>query len=74
MSRYNPKLKDYFSFNRSERVGLSLLIVLIVVILAIPYVYQFFRKESRTDFTLFDSEVKEFDNQLSANAITNQRQ
>lgn len=65
MSHFIQKLKDHFSFRRGERVGLSLMIILIVIILAIPYVYKFFKKEGRTDFTLFDIQVREFQNRQS---------
>ena len=66
MSRFNQKLKDYFSFKRSESIGLSVFIVLIVSILAIPHIYKAFRREEKIDFTMFDKEVKELQSQQAA--------
>jgi competence ComEA-like helix-hairpin-helix protein len=67
MLRFIQKLKDYFSFRRGESVGLSALIALIVLILVFPYIYQIFKKETKTDFTVFDSEIKKF--QINPSAL-----
>ena len=51
------QIKNYLSITKKEWNGLVVLVVLIVLVLAAPYVYQLFRKDKVADFKDFDKAV-----------------
>jgi competence protein ComEA len=51
------QIKNYLSITKKEWNGLVVLIALIVLVLAAPYVYQLFRKDKVADFKDFDKAV-----------------
>jgi len=51
------QIKNYLSVTKKEWNGLVVLVVLIVLVLAAPYVFQLFRKDKVADFTNFDKAV-----------------
>jgi competence protein ComEA len=50
-------IKNYLSVTKKEWNGMVVLLVLILLILAAPYIYQCFHKETPTDFKDFDKAV-----------------
>lgn len=61
------QLKDYFTFNRRERNGLIILISIIGLLLIFPFVYPYFVKEEKTDFTAFKKDIETFEKSLESN-------
>jgi len=59
----NNKLKAYFYFSRSERVGIYCLLCISVVILVFPDIYPLFVNQKEVDFLSFNNEVEAFYNQ-----------
>lgn len=51
------RLKTYLSVSKKEWNGLVVLVVLIVLVLAAPYVYQLFHKDNIINFKEFDKEA-----------------
>src|SRR5471030_1702981 len=51
------QIKNYLSITKKEWNGLVVLVVLILLALAAPYVYQLFRKDKVSDFKDFDKAV-----------------
>lgn len=51
------QIKNYLSVTKKEWNGLVVLVVLIVLVLSAPYVYQLFRKDKVADFKDFDKAV-----------------
>jgi len=56
--------KDYFTFNKSERNGLLVLILILLVIGAIPYFMPLLIKKPSTDIASFKKEITEFESSL----------
>jgi len=53
-----PWLKDYFTFNTSEKYGIIGLISLIVILLILPYFVPLFQKHEITDYSEFAQKVE----------------
>ncbi len=51
------RIKSYFTITKKEWNGLVVLIILIVAVLAAPYIFQLFRKDSVINFKDFDKAV-----------------
>ncbi|MCR8559694.1 helix-hairpin-helix domain-containing protein [Mucilaginibacter sp. BJC16-A38] len=51
------RIKNYLSITKKEWNGLVILVVLIALVLASPYVYQLFRKDNTINFKEFDKAV-----------------
>lgn len=68
------KLREYFTFTRSERNGILILLVLIVVLAFIPNVLDLLFKKQRVDYSQFESEIDKFiaNNLVKNHAIENQ--
>jgi competence protein ComEA len=68
-------IKNYLSVTKKEWNGMVVLLILILLILAAPYLYQYFHKETPTDFKNFDKAVNLLnsgkDNNLSEDKKTN---
>jgi competence protein ComEA len=58
-------LKDYFTFTRSERNGLIVLIVIIFILVAARLVIPHIRKNITYDFSEFQDEIAEFEKSVS---------
>src|SRR6185295_13764008 len=56
-------LKEYFSFTKGQRNGIIVLLIIILVLLAIPYLIPLFTKQKEIDFSQFKKEIDEFENQ-----------
>ena len=50
-------IKNYFTITKKEWNGLVILVILIAGVLAAPYVYQLFRKDSTINFKDFDKAI-----------------
>jgi competence protein ComEA len=64
-------IKNYLSISKKEWNGMVVLVVLIILVLAAPYVYKLFRKDSIINSKDFDQAVEQLsrieDHQFSAN-------
>ena len=58
-------LKDYFTFTRSERNGLIVLIAIIFILIAARLVIPHIRKNITYDFSEFQDEIAEFEKSVS---------
>ncbi|MGH2642860.1 MAG: ComEA family DNA-binding protein [Chitinophagaceae bacterium] len=56
-------IHDYFSFTRQERRGIVVLCVLIVSCWCIPVAIEYFHQDKPQDFSVFENEVKLFQQQ-----------
>lgn len=57
-------LKDYFSFSKSERNGILVLIFLICILLIVNGLLPHLQKNRIVDFSEFENEIQEFEKQL----------
>jgi competence ComEA-like helix-hairpin-helix protein len=57
--------KDYFYFTKTERNGIIVLIFLILIILAYPFVKRNFTKPETIDFTELNNQIKQYEQFLS---------
>lgn len=57
MKQPTKAIKNYLSVTKKEWNGIVVLLVIILLILAAPYIYQYFHKETPTDFKDFDKAV-----------------
>lgn len=53
-------LKDYFTFNKSERRGLLVLCILILLLIIFNIILPYLKTQKKYDVTQFDNEVSEF--------------
>ena len=60
-------IKDYFSFNKGERTGILIGVLILVIIGAIPFIMPFFIKKEPVDFTAFKKEFNDFNLSLRKN-------
>ncbi len=65
MSRLKQQFKNYFSFSHSELISVTIFIFLIIIIFILPYIYNYFKKEEKTNFTEFDKQIKIFDSVIN---------
>ncbi|NVO19258.1 MAG: helix-hairpin-helix domain-containing protein [Bacteroidetes bacterium] len=62
------KLRDFFNFNATERNGIIVLFILIVLIAFLPRIYRLISKPDEMDLSAFQAEIKAFDKQAQAPA------
>jgi competence ComEA-like helix-hairpin-helix protein len=58
------RIKDYFSFNKRERNGIIVLLIILVVIIAVPHIIPLFIKNKPPDFSKFQSDIAKFEQTL----------
>jgi competence protein ComEA len=63
-------LKDYFTFSRTERNGLIVLVVIIAALIAARIVIPHLRKNITYDYSEFQEEISEFEKSLDSNKIS----
>jgi competence protein ComEA len=63
-------LRDYFTFSRTERNGLIVLVVIIAVLIAVRIVIPHIRKSITYDFSEFQDEISEFEKSLDNDEIS----
>jgi competence protein ComEA len=61
------KIKDYFSFNKSERNGMIILLIILLLVIVLPFLFPFFINDEKTDLTQFKKEIDEFEKSLKKN-------
>jgi DNA uptake protein ComE-like DNA-binding protein len=66
-------VKNYFNFNKGERIGIVVVIVIIIAVLAYPYFNKVAFKDNDADFLQFAKEIELFENSLkNANDSANE--
>ena len=63
-------IKDFFYFTKGERNGISFLLILIVLAIFLPFIFQNFKEEINTDYSEFEKEIKEFEKSLTTSKNT----
>jgi competence protein ComEA len=63
-------LRDYFTFSRTERNGLIVLVVIIAVLTAVRIVIPHIRKSITYDFSEFQDQISEFEKSLENDKIS----
>lgn len=58
------RIKDYFSFNKRERNGILVLLIILLVIISAPHIIPLFIKEKSPDFSKFQSDINKFEQTL----------
>lgn len=62
----NESIKNYFVFNKGERIGIFTLIALIIIVLALPYLVKFKVKDNKEEFDQFVKEIALFEKSIKA--------
>ncbi len=57
-------LKNYFTFNKGERIGILVVIAIIILVLAVPYMIKYEVKSNKDEYTRFVKDIEEFENSL----------
>lgn len=57
-------VKDYLSFNKRERSGLVILLLLLITVVAAPYFVPLFITKENADFSKFKNEIEAFERSL----------
>ena len=52
-------LNAYFNFTKKERKGIAILLVIIFILIAVPFLIEHFNKEERIDPAQFEKEIAE---------------
>jgi competence protein ComEA len=68
------KLKDFFNFNSTERNGILLMLLIIIIVAFIPRLYRHFSKPAETDFRGFQKDVEQFEASLVADSMVREKQ
>ena len=58
------RIKDYFSFNKRERNGIIVLLIILLAIIAFPRILLLFTKDKPPDFSKFKSDINKFEQTL----------
>ena len=56
--------RDYFSFNKVERNGIMVVVAIIVIVLAMPYLIKVTFKDNSQDFLRFAKDIDQFEKSL----------
>lgn len=68
------KLREYFTFTRSERNGILVLLALIVILVILPNILGFFFKRQKIDYSQYEAEINKFNSLIQnqdSNSIVN---
>jgi DNA uptake protein ComE-like DNA-binding protein len=57
-------LKNYFNFNKGERIGILVVISIIIAVIAYPYMVKVTFKDNKDDFIRFASDIDQFEKSL----------
>lgn len=55
--------KEYFTFSRGQRNGIFVLLLIIIILIVLPHLMEFFKHQQKIDFTQFQKEIAEFEKQ-----------
>jgi competence protein ComEA len=61
-------LKNYFNFNKGERIGIMVILVIIIIVLALPYFIKVTFKDNKDEFLRFAKDIELFENSLKNSA------
>lgn len=61
--KLKPQIKDFFSFSKSERKGILLLLIIVIALMFIPRLFPLFRSHEKQDFSKFEKEIIAFEKQ-----------
>lgn len=61
--------KEYFTFTKSERKGIVVLLTIVLILLTAPRFFYFFKGDEVTDFSKFQKEFAEFQNAVAENKV-----
>lgn len=61
MKRVINFLREHFSYTRKERNGITVLLIILLTLISIPYFSNFFAEEDTVDYTAFLREIQEFE-------------
>lgn len=61
-------LKNYFNFNKVERGGIIVIIAIIILVLAYPYIIKVTVEDNSAEFLQFAKEIEQFENSLKNDA------
>jgi DNA uptake protein ComE-like DNA-binding protein len=56
--------KNYFVFNKGERVGILVVIAIIIMVLALPYMLKYKIKSNEDEFKRFVEDIEQFENSI----------
>ena len=56
--------KNYFVFNKGERVGILVVIAIIIIVLALPYMLKYKIKSNEDEFKRFVEDIEQFENSI----------
>ena len=56
--------KDYLSFNKRERNGIFVLLLILIIVIAIPRVIRLFSKKENSDVSAFQNDIYKFENNI----------
>ena len=57
-------IKNYFNFNKGERIGIMVVIAVIILVLAYPYLIKVTVEDNKEEFLQFAKEIEQFENSL----------
>ncbi len=57
-------IKEYFSFNKRERNGIIVLLMIFMVIIIIPYILTYFNQRVNNDVSAFSKDIEKFESSL----------
>ena len=67
-------IKDYFTFTKSERIGITILLIIVIIILVIPRLIDDHTETSISEDELYKAEVNEFLKGIKSNEKLNSNQ
>jgi len=59
-------IKDYFSFNKSERKGIIVLLIILLLVVISPLLFPLITSKETPDFSKLDNEIEKFERSLKA--------
>ena len=66
-------LREYFSFTRSQRNGILVLLAMIVLLLTLSYCIPLFIQQQEIDFSAFQKEIAAFESQSAGEEVIEQK-
>ena len=66
--------KDYLSFNKRERNGIFVLLLILTIVIAVPRVIRLFSKKENVDVSSFQNDISKFEKYIINNNYTSNEQ
>lgn len=61
-------IKNYFNFNKGERVGILVVITVIIIVMALPYMLNYTFPDNTAEYNRFAKDIAQFESSLHAAA------